>query len=302
MHPLALPLRVPALTALARVALLTLPFLPFAVPPTRGGTTPQEAAAAFKADATAAVKTLKSQLQLAKKAFLVDLDHYEDAVDSGGNILDETTSFAVDVDDFQHAVQFAANTAFHAVVDAGAAALDGLAGGSPLDGVFPKDLSTGAGGAFDKARKDIRSQVDQLYKSLAGRLKKTVTVLKKNGAGLTIEVKPPACVTDGYFSDLSNFTNNLLFSMDVLIAVNRTDLAEDGTVWLGGTNTNPSIDIDASVTGDEQDSTLVTPSNVTGRWNATLTDGGTRFKKGNYAVLARPEGLALFVSSSFGIR
>jgi hypothetical protein len=251
--------------------------------------TPKEATDQFKAAVTTAVKKLKSDLQLAKKALQSDLQIYEDAVNSGAIIADETGNVFQELVEFQGSVQNAASATATAVEEAGNAALAALADGAPLTSSYPKDFSWGTGGALDKARKDVKTQIDQLYKSMGIRIRKTVKTLAKNGATLSLELRPPAFVQNFYFTDQAHLHQGNVFSLDIILAVNRPELAEDGLIWLGGAATNIFVDVVVSATGPESESMTVSPSAVTSRWEGALTQSGTRFKKGNYLVLGRSE-------------
>jgi hypothetical protein len=273
-----------AIAGLSRFTLLTFLAAPVLLSPARGGITPQEATAQLKASASAAVKTLKSQLQVAKKAFLADLQLYETSVDLGASVATETDTFFTECTNLQAAVNNAANQAMEAIGDGAVGALMNLSNGAPLDGVFPKDFYYGTGGAFDKARRDVRSAVEKLYKPLANRLHKTVKVLEKNGATLTVELRPPLYLDEYFFAEnkFSFFGNR--FGLDTIVAVNRNELDEDGRAWLGGTAYPSTNELSVTVVGglNQDDNMSVMP--VAERWTAALTDSGTLFRKGNYVA------------------
>jgi hypothetical protein len=166
----------------------------------------------------------------------------------------------------------------------GVDALDSISGGAALNGVYPKDFYNGTGGAYDKVRKNVRTSIDKLYKPLAGRLKKTVKVAETNGAALSVELRPPFYLEEFSFSEdeFSFFPDR--FAMDTLVAVNTLAQSEDGRVWVGGAVFGSIVDVTVNVNGsiDESDSMTVMPDS--NRFSAALIDGGTFFRKGNYAA------------------
>jgi hypothetical protein len=124
--------------------------------------------------------------------------------------------------------------------------------------------------------------VERLYKSVSNRLRKTATILEKEGVSLTIELRPPRYLDDHRFTeDLSSvFVNR--YGVDLVLAVNRSSQAEDGRVWIGGTAYSSVTEVNISVSGAEADNG--TALTVLSRWALQLTDGGTGFLKGNYTT------------------
>ena len=270
--------------------------------PAPGGITPQEATAQFKASAAAAVKTLKGELQGAKTAFLEDVQAYETSIDLGVSVETATSTLFEGCKSLQAEVNSAADQAMTSIVDAAVAALLSLSNGAPLEGAFPKDFYSGTGGAFDKARRDVRSNVEKLYKSLANRLKKTVNLLGKSAAVLTIELRPPLFLEEWYFAETSPSTFTIRFGLDIILAVNRSGLAEDGRVWLGGAAYSGVDQVTVLVVGaiDESDSATVAPD--LDRWNVTLTDNGSLFRKGNYMATVLADGAGGVGATTFSFR
>lgn len=259
--------------------------------PAPGGITPQEASAQLKAATADALKQFKSEVQLAKNLFQIDLQLYEATLEGGGSLTDATDDFFVSLGELQAKVLFAAGGAMGVIRTAAKQALSDLAAGSPLQGEFPKDFYWGAGGTLDKSKAEIKKQLDQLYKSLAGRFKKTAKVLEKRGATWSLDLRAPAYTIDAFFDESVSTANVSVFSMDILLALNRSEFLEDGVLWIGGTSFYSLLGIDVSVAGagDETETITVFPTQATGRWAAKLDDGGTRFKKGNYIVFANAD-------------
>jgi hypothetical protein len=264
--------------------LTLLPFAPAAAPP-RGGLTELQAISQFKAAIAVELQSLRSQLQISKKIFFALIAEYEFSVNFGLDVETQTSWFYLDCSDFQLGVQDAANAASQAIASAGAAALSGLANGTPLQGVYPKDFYSGGGGALDKALRDVKANVVKLYKPIANRLRKTVTVLEKKGAALTVEIRPPVILEDcRILEGVSTFDSDRL-GLDIIVAVNRSEIAEDGRVWLAGSAYPGLSDIDVLISGPELDTGVSTAPD--GRWSVSLTDAGTFFVKGNYVAHVR---------------
>jgi hypothetical protein len=289
-HPV-LPFLSAAIACAARVKILTvLPatlaalavLFPLALRPAPVEVTPEQATAAFKSVIAASIKSLRSELTTAKQAFLFDISAYETGAQQGLDIVTHTSNFFSECAAFQKSVQDATNVAMGEIIEGAVDNLDALSNGLPLDGVYPKDFYSGSGGALDKARRDVKLNVERLYKSVANRLRKTATLLGKEGVALTIELRPPRYLDDHRFTeDLSSVFINR-FGVDFVLAINRPNLLEDGRVWIGGAAYSSVDDVTVSVSGTESDSATVPTSS--GRWAVHLTDGGTNFLKGNYTA------------------
>jgi hypothetical protein len=277
----------PRLTALAGVLrfrflalVIAAPLLPLG----GGGLTPTEALAIFKTNTNATVKVLRDELLVAKQTLLAQILAYENAVNSGTAIDAATSTFYTDCTTFQSTVMIAGHAAMSEIGQFAVDALDSISGGAALNGAYPKDFFNGTGGAYDKVRKNVRTSVDRLYKPLAGRLKKTVKTLETNGASLAVELRPPFYLEEFSFSEdeFSFFADR--FALDTLVAVNTLAQAEDGRVWVGGAVFGSIAEVTVSVMGaiTETDDMAVMPDS--NRFSATMIDGGTFFKKGNYAA------------------
>jgi hypothetical protein len=200
-----------------------------------------------------------------------------------------TSTFFTGCKTLQASVNGAANQAMAAIVSGAVGALTSLANGAPLEGAFPKDFYSGTGGAFDKARRDVKSQVEKLYKPVESRLKKTINLLGKDGAVLTAALRPPAYTEDYFFWEDSSSASILQFGLDIILAVNRSGFTEDGRVWLGGAAQGGVDEVTATVVGAINESNSVSAIPVNGRWAAALTDNGTLFRKGNYIAFVKAE-------------
>jgi hypothetical protein len=284
----ALPFLSAAAACAARVKILTLLLAALALPGMLAvgrapvEVTPLQATAGFKSVIAASVKLLRSELTTAKQALLFDIAAYESGVQQGLDVVTATANFFQECATFQKSVQDAANAAMAEIVEGGVDNLDALSNGLPLDGVYPKDFYAGSGGAFDKGKRDVKLNVERLYKSVSNRLRKTATILEKEGVSLTIELRPPRYLDDHRFTeDLSSvFVNR--YGVDLVLAVNRSSQAEDGRVWIGGTAYSSVTEVNISVSGAEADNG--TALTVLSRWALQLTDGGTGFLKGNYTT------------------
>jgi hypothetical protein len=208
-------------------------------------------------------------------------------VKQGLDVLEQTGNFIPECTAFQKSVQDTTNGAMAEIIEGAVDALDALSSGLPLNGGFPKDFYSGAGGALDKARSDVKRQVDQLYKSISGRLRKTVKVLEQNDASLTVDLRPPRYHDDHRFSEDGSAVFINRYGLDLVVAVNRTALAEDGRLWTGGTAYSALGEVSVLVTGPESDSGTAPVSSA--RWALFLTDAGSFFVNGNYSLSVTAE-------------
>jgi hypothetical protein len=306
MIPFALPFRSAALAAPARVKLLTIVAAALAlhpapvVFPTPLDISPAQAASALKSAASAALKQLKADLQVAKQTFLSDVAAYEAGVQEGLDIATQTGELFTKCAVFQLAVQDAANDSLLTIVGVAKNKLSELANGAMLDGTYPKDFYFGSGGTLDKARRDVKTHLDKLYKSLAGRLHKTAGVLQKFGVTLTLELGPPRYIDDYSISEGSIAAPLDRFGFDIVLAVNHSAVAEDGRVWIGGAAYSDIPEISVNIFGLDFETATATPS--AGRWSVALTDGGTLLKKGNYVTTIKGAGDAGTIGSLFSLR
>jgi hypothetical protein len=278
-----------AIVGLSRFTLLALLAAPAVLHPAPGGITPQEATALFKASAGAAMKELKDGLKITKQNFIEAFQAFEDSIDNGDSVFSAAVQLFDDCANNQGGVYDKATDAIDAIATGAGSALGSLANGTPLDGAFPKDFYAGTGGAYDKARRDVRTQVEKLYKSLEGRRKKIVKYAEKNGAALTVELRVPNYVDDYSFWDGAAASHANRFGLDIVVAVNHIGVEQDGRVWIGGSAESEIEDISGTVFGavNEMDSGSTSP--VSGRWDLTVFDGGTFFRRGNYIVNVRAE-------------
>jgi hypothetical protein len=241
--------------------------------------------AAFKAAVNPILAKLQEEVQGAKKLFMADIQAFEVAIKGG---LPASANAQVLFDAcvaLQTSVASAGNTALGEIFQAAQDALAALAGGAPLNGVYPDDFYSGTGGQWDKARDSVKSKVEKIYPPLQGRLRKAASLAAGKGISLTLRLTPPALQQNWFVSedDGTNFTNQ--FVIDTIVSVNRTALPEDGEVWVAGVGAAYFGTITVRVLGPEDDTVTTTAANF--RWSAHANQGGTLFKKGNYLVNVR---------------
>jgi hypothetical protein len=254
----------------------------------------------FKTAIASALTQLKGTLLVAKKAFFDDLAAYESALKGGAAVETETASLYTAAAALQTSVRNAGNQAMQDVVLAATNILDDLDDMAPLNGDYPDDFCWGAGGQLDKARDAVRKEVDKLYVPIAARLKKTTKSALDAGGALTVLLRPPVVVYDFSLGPGFASFNTDRMGLDLLIAVNRTAVAEDGRAWIAGVSANSFAQIHVSIGGRESDFVDVAP--VSGRWAVTANDGGTFFKKGNYLVHVVGDTDTTSVGATFSVR
>jgi hypothetical protein len=273
-----------AIVGLSRFTRLTLLAAPALLRPAPGGITPKEATAQFKASAAAAILDMKDHFKISKQNFLEAFQLFEDSIDNGDSVFNAAPQLFSDCANLQGGIYKNASDAMKAIAAGAGAALGSLSNGTPLDGAFPKDFYAGTGGAYDKARRDVRSQVEKFYKSIEGRRKKVVKSAEKNGAGLTLELRVPNYTDDYTFWESASVTHANRFGIDTLVAANHLGVEQDGRVWVGGSSGSTIQDVTCAIFGavNELDSSTASP--VNGRWELTFFDGGTFFRRGNFIV------------------
>ena len=189
--------------------------------------------AVFKLAINASLSQLKAQIQVSKKAFFDDLKTYETAIHDGQLVTTWTSTLHESCVTFQIAVRDAAATAYSDIATAGATILDDLASGGPLNGVYPNDFYLGGGGLFDKANAAVRAQLEKLYPTIRIACTKTSAIAAKQGAALTVLLRPPAIPSEYYIAPGTDVHFGNRLGLDLLISLNRSAIESDGRVWLG---------------------------------------------------------------------
>ncbi len=258
--------------------------------------------AQFKADAKLVVSDLKAATVAPKAALIDAIAAAEDALEGGGDPATAGADLAAALQDFHVALRTALTASSTALDAAWLAALEALAAGGPLGGVYPDGLLSGDGGRLDDTRADIDKLLAKLAKSLNKRLDKAEQAAEKVGVGLLAWLAPPAGLQPSTADETLVVSTFPPLAIGGLLSVSTLGASGDGRVWAVGTTNTPldSVEVDVLTGLAALDTgTVVTPSLV---WLVELDGTGGDLPEGNLLVSATVSGTGALLMHPFAIR
>jgi hypothetical protein len=249
----------------------------------------------------------KAQLSILKKggkaalaALDANLDSFEDGLTATTTATSVANALALPSIVFVDAVDEARETALAITQDAAANALDDLADGGDLQGMYPAKFYDGTkGGVVDKHRAKVDKIVAKLQKKAVKRLGKTVKLAaKRSGVGASFLLRlgtdeAVAAVNQGTAVGVA-----LGPRLDIVVTTSKLDVANDGVLVASGTTDATGDDVDVGYLYSIASSGATVDSPTGGRFSGTFTS----LHEGNYAVYAKQGGAAFGTTASIGLR
>lgn len=183
-----------------------------------------------------------------------------------------------------------------------ALALQSLANGSDLNGIYPKDLYFGTGGVLDAHRKSMAAAAGKVRDAAIKRLAKTAALAEKvAGIALIVELELPSVVDANELNqnDLLGFSERSRF--DVILSASKLGTANDGVLVIAGATDNTNLDVNVEFDGPDGSfgSDVVTPDAGNGRFTGFFSG----LAEGGYGVAAKQgSALAFDAVGEIGLR
>lgn len=214
--------------------------------------------AVLASDTSKAIATVKASTKSHLKEFkqagaaaLADLDTALDALDGTFSAATTPTVAAAGASDaitaFLAAVVSAHGVAVKGVVGDADLALETLAHGGQLNGIYPDDFYFGTGGALDDSRTAMDKQAGKLRTAALKRIGKTFAKAEAVGLGFAMHMRFPSRDLGNQVDQGAAFGKLQGASIDLVLSVSRLADANDGVIVVSG----PS-DLSGDVTVDAQ--------------------------------------------------
>jgi len=287
----------------ARVAAAALAALLFAAPPAAAQISEKQAVAQAKS-------ALKGQLGVLKgsgKAALATLN-------ATLKLLEQTLSPATDATTFTSQVAVATITCVTGINEAyeqasglfdasTVLALQAVADGGDLEGLYPLDFYAGAGGLRDTGHAQLLKVVAGLQAQALKRLAKTIKLAEKESAlGLTVRLRLPVDPAESASNPTGGLSAGLAGRIDLLLAGSSLELQDDGLIVVAGFAGSTFDPVECWALGGVSISDSVAADPSTGRFLLVLDNSSSGLPEGNYVVVTE-QGDSPFISTmAIGVR
>lgn len=268
--------------------------------------TEAQAVKQFKSALAQELPEIKADMNEAKLVCFDAIAAFEAVLKDGTYTTGDATTLFDALQTLQGFVGAITRAAGNSISLAAGDALEGLANGGDLAGIYPKGFDPGDGGLIDVFRANVHKLQDKLIAAVQKRLAKTRKLAEKQlGLGLTVSLARPGAVRDLTFSETGGFfiSEESPITVDLLLGVSELDALVDGVVYLGGT-ANPNLGVvDLLLTGPhEYTGSGGVPTSVQERWGATFDDFGAGVLEGVYIARATQGTDGPIATGSIGVR
>jgi hypothetical protein len=232
----------------------------------------KQAVAQVKTATKAQLKTFKQAGSAALATLGSKLGDFEKTLTDSTTPATVATNMDTIVKPFLESMHEAYIAAVFNVDSSASQALESLAGGGNLQGLYPKDLYYGTGGVLDDYRASLRAAVAKVHDAAQKRLAKTSKLAEKV-SNLALEVTLRLPVLDGDESVDQNNVTPLGTSarIDYIASVSSLDAANDAVFHMAGLTSNIAVNVDLGLfSGDGILDTGLIPTDGEGHFEASF--------------------------------
>jgi hypothetical protein len=264
--------------------------------------TPGEASHQLKSDLAEELKDLKASLAEAKATFFDELGAFEALVKAGDYDVSAVADLFDNLTTMMGSIGAAVRSVGNGTSTAAGDALEALAGGGDLNGVFPDGFYPGDGGSVDVLRAKVRKEQDKVIAAVAKRMRKTLALVEKHAnVGMTVSLAAPGSMRDLTWDENGGFffSDESPITCDALIGVSDLGQAADGVIFVGGT-ANPNLGAVAleSIGPEGNTTSGGVPALVVERWSTSISG----LDEGVYAISATQGTGGPLATGSVGVR